>query len=182
MMRRVFPYLSGLTIFQLPKLKSLLWIREDSCRFVKIRVFALAFWIALVTTITLPLGCVSSPQLTVTSIDHNQSYRETFTQAYTRVDPNGDTDVVLVDGATEKALDGHADPSAVRQVMHIRVVWEPTRDMKAIVSNATVNWYVIHQGQPQDVLEYSGIAFVSMDEGDDTTTLNVRNATLKPSN
>ena len=29
----------------------------------------------------LPIGCAATPQLTLTSVDHNQSYRQGFTQA-----------------------------------------------------------------------------------------------------
>jgi hypothetical protein len=142
------------------------------------------FSIFLVALTLLPLasiGCASSPELMVTSIEHSQSYRQGFTQAYTCKDPNGDVDVVLLDKAAENAMNGTADSAAVRQVMHIRIVWAPTSDMKAVVSNASVKWYVINQIHPQDILEYSGIAFVSMDSDDDAATLRVQNAILKPS-
>jgi hypothetical protein len=128
-----------------------------------------------------PLGCATAPDLTLTSIDHRETYRQGFTHAYSRLDANGDTDVVLVDQATQQSLDGQPSAAPVRQVMHIRIVWSPTRDMKAVVSNAAVKWYVIGRQQPRDVLEYSGIAFVSMNQDDNGATLRVQNALLKPS-
>jgi hypothetical protein len=130
---------------------------------------------------SLPIGCASPHDLTLTSIRNNQTFSHGFTQAYSRQDTNGDTDVVLVDQATEDSLNGQSSTAPVRQVMHIRIVWSATREMKAIVSNAAVKWYVIGHQQPRDILEYSGIAFVSMTQGDDSTTLKVQNALLNPS-
>ncbi|HET6247390.1 MAG TPA: hypothetical protein VFE47_06830 [Tepidisphaeraceae bacterium] len=147
--------------------------------------FSLSTPTLLALALALPLssvGCASAPELTLTSIDHSQCYRQGFTQAYTSRDANGDVDVVLLDQASEEALSGKgASNPPVRQVMHIRILWSPTSDMKAVVSNASVRWYVIGRSNPQDVLEYSGIAFVSMDQNDDDCKLRVRNAVLKPS-
>jgi hypothetical protein len=128
-------------------------------------------------------GCAgsSAPNLKITSIGQNQCWEQTFTQAWMNRNANGEYDVVLVDQATEQAMHGGSFPEQVRQVMHIRVLWSTTRDMKAVVSNASVKWYVIGKSHPQDVLEYSGLAFVYMDEGDDHTTLKIRNAVLNPS-
>lgn len=126
-------------------------------------------------------GCANSHELTLTSLEHRQSYSQGFTQAYACRNVNGDIDLVLIDRASEQALNGAPDATPVRQVMHIRVVWAPTRDMKAVTSNASVKWYVIGRSRPRDLLEYSGIAFVSFQDGDATMTFNVRNAQLTPS-
>ena len=125
-------------------------------------------------------GCASQPGLTLTSIDHKQTYSQTFTQAYTAKNENGDTDVVLIDQATQQSLEGQTSTAPVRQVMHIRIVWSPTRDMKAVASNAAVRWYVIGRSSPQDLLQYAGIAFVSCSSDDTTATLKIHNALLKP--
>jgi hypothetical protein len=131
------------------------------------------------------VGCgasSSAPNLTITSIGQNQCWQQGFTQAWMSRNGNGDVDVVLVDPAAEQVLNGNPVSCPVCQVMHIRVLWSPTKDMKAVVSNASVKWYVIGHPQQQDHLEYSGIAFVSMEEGDNsTTTMKIRNAVLNPS-
>ena len=44
--------------------------------------------------------------------------------------------------------------------MHIRVLWTPSREMKAVATNAAIKWYVISDSSPQDYLEYSGTGFV----------------------
>jgi hypothetical protein len=127
------------------------------------------------------MGCShSAPSLTLTSIEHNQSYQQGFTNAYTGKNANGDIDVVLIDDATDQTMKGTAVTSPVWQVMHIRILWSPTRDMKAVVSNAAVKWYVVKCSKSCDLLEYSGIAFISLKEDDDSTTLRVQNTLLKP--
>lgn len=129
------------------------------------------------------IGCAesSTPNLTITSMKQNQCWQQGFTQAWMSRNGNGDIDVVLVDQATEQAMKGSTDTCPVRQVMHIRVLWSPTKDMKAVVSNASVKWYVISQTQEKDHLEYSGIAFVSMQDDQNHSTLKIRNAVLNPS-
>jgi hypothetical protein len=138
------------------------------------------FMLALALLPVAPFGCIAAPELTISSINGNQTYKQGFTHAYTRRNNNGEVDVVLIDDAAKQALDTGATTAPVRQVLHIRILWSPTRDMKAVVSNAAVKWYVIGSAQPQDLLQYSGIAFVSMQEDEDSVTLKVQNATLKP--
>ena len=107
------------------------------------------------------LGCATTtppPDMTITSINKNETWKQGFTQAWMSKNSNGDFDVVLVDQACEQAMNGAPMSAPVRQVMHIRILWSPTRDMKAVVSNASVKWYVIGRSRPEDVLEYSGIA------------------------
>ena len=142
------------------------------------RAMAKFVLLALCIMPLLSFGCASSHDLTITSLDHHQCYRQGFSAAYANRNENGDLDVVLIDQAMEQSLSQSTITSPVRQVMHIRVVWAPTRDMHAVASNAAVNWYVMGQSEPQGMLQYSGIAFVSLDEQDDATTLSIRNATL----
>src|SRR5436305_1031124 len=92
------------------------------------------------------VGCgasTSPPDLKITSIKHDQTWQQGFTQAWMNRAATGELDVVLVDQASEQAMAGTAITAPVRQVMHIRVLWSPTREMKAVVSNASVKWYVI---------------------------------------
>lgn len=120
-------------------------------------------------------GCASSsPELTLTSVAHQQTYSQRFAHAYARRDDNGGTDVVLVN-------DDAGASAPVRQVLHVRVMWDPTRQTKAVASNAAVHWYVIGRGQAQDLIQYDGAAFVySSVATDGTVTLTLQNATLKP--
>ncbi len=149
-------------------------IRAQACS-----TLALVSGLALFS-LALP-GCASEPTLTLTSIDHRQSYRQAFTQAYAGRDANGDLDVVLVDQATEQALAGDGNAASIRQVMHIRVIWAATRDMKGIAPNAAVTWYVIRQSPPVEILQYSGIGSVTYSDDESTTTLKIKNTVLKPS-
>ncbi|MDB5289099.1 MAG: hypothetical protein JWL69_340 [Phycisphaerales bacterium] len=126
-------------------------------------------------------GCGSQANLTLTPLDNRQAYTQRFTQAFcTRCD-GGNVDVVLVDHAAEAAMKGEAVTAPVRQVMHIQILWTPAREMKAVTSNAAIKWYVMGS-HPQDLLEYSGTAFVALANDDEGgTTLTIRKATIKPS-
>jgi hypothetical protein len=117
--------------------------------------------------------------LTVTSTSGaSNTFSQTFSSAFCSQDADGDTDIVLMDDAARKALAGERAMSPVRQVMHIRVLWKPTRDMKAdhsSSSNATLHWYVMkNDSMAADVLEYAGTAMVVMELGDATTELSIR--------
>jgi hypothetical protein len=120
------------------------------------------------------IGCSSQPpaDLTVCCSADGKSFSQCFTQAYSTLGNNGDADVVLVCGS-----DG-----PVRQVMHIRVLWKPTRDSKAdhdSARNATVHWYVMGQ-TAADIIEYDGTAMVVVEPDDHGATLSIRSALLRP--
>ncbi|HLZ07172.1 MAG TPA: hypothetical protein VKT80_01170, partial [Chloroflexota bacterium] len=129
-------------------------------------------------------GCASgnSSQLTVTC-DRSQEFTQRFDVAYCSQDSDGNTDVVLMDEAARKALDGEPVRAPVRQVMHIRVLWKPSRDLHAdhnSASNATIHWYVIGTSPKcAGVLEYAGTAVVVLEAGDGSTDLSIRTATFK---
>ena len=134
----------------------------------------------LIATIPVATGCASDPTLRLTSARDHRTYSQSFDAAYAARESDGDVDVVLVDDGR-----GDAAPAPVRQVMHIRMLWNPTRDLKAdhnSASNATIHWYVLGN-QPEtraDVLEYCGTAFVSLDDSGGTTELTISSATLEP--
>jgi hypothetical protein len=135
-------------------------------------------------------GCAASqaPQeLTLRPAGQNKSFVQQFANAYLTRNGDGDVDIVLVDRATEQRLDGAAASSEapVRQVMHLRVLWNPKRDQKAdhsVASNATVHWYVMGNAPSTaaDVLEYAGTAFVSIDDDSQPAELTIRNASVRP--
>lgn len=127
------------------------------------------------------MGCASSsPELKLTSIGRRQTFRQDFTRAYCRQDSRGNLDLVLLDQAAQENLSGSRTTAALRQVMHIRVLWTPSREMKAVATNATIKWYVISQDSPRDVLEYAGTGFVALTPDGDTTSISIKNALLKP--
>ncbi|HEX4794699.1 MAG TPA: hypothetical protein VH370_12945 [Humisphaera sp.] len=128
-------------------------------------------------------GCASQDQeLKLTSVGQQQSFREDFTRAYCRRDSKGEMDVVLLDSAAEQTLAGQPCAAPVRQIMHIHVLWTPSREMKAVASNASIKWYVIDTQKPTEQLEYSGTGFVSFSDDEGSSTVSIRNALLKPSN
>ncbi len=143
-----------------------------SCRFGSLSVIALM------------IGCARCPsgQLTVTS-GPSRSFSQTFAVAYASHDSDGDTDVVLMDDAARAALDGGPVRAPVRQVLHIRVLWKPSRDLHAdhdSASNATLHWYVIGTSSKNDgVLEYAGTAMVVLEPGEGSTDLTIRTGSLK---
>lgn len=137
-------------------------------------------------------GCASEPHedLTLHSAGHDASFTERFARAYLSREKEGDVDIVLVDRGTEQQLDasgrGSAEtaPPPVRQVMHLRVLWNPMRDQKgdhSVASNASLHWYVMGNtpGTRADVLEYAGTAFVVMDDSE-PAELSIRNASIHP--
>lgn len=132
------------------------------------------------------IGCAGTPQqeLTLQSPEHHQTFIQRFSNAYLSRTGDGDVDIVLIDRATRQRLDGKSDDAPTRQVMHMRVLWNPKRDQKAdhnSASNATVHWYVMGNthASPAEVLEYEGTAFVSIDDST-PAELTIRNATVHP--
>ena len=128
-------------------------------------------------------GCASrsSADLKLTSLEGKATFRQQFTDAYiAKGADGGDTEVVLA------GRDGD-----VRQVMHVKVLWRPSRGTKQShpsYTNAGLHWYVMnHNGSDApDVLEYTGAGFVVLSNsplakgGADGTRVTIRNATLKP--
>ena len=130
-------------------------------------------------------GCGHEQQLTLRSLNKGSTFSQPFTAAYCSRDRAGDTDVVLVDRAAEESLAGHQSSAPVRQVMHIRIFWQPMHDTRPdhpSASNATIHWYVLGNtaDRSADVLEYAGTAFVTMDESEKGTELTIGNASVQP--
>lgn len=138
-------------------------------------------------------GCgQNSAELTLTSLQSNATFLQQFSRAYVTTGATGGSEIVLVD---EQAVNGgggaeagEAVPAsasgatALRQVMHLRVLWKPQRGTKQShpsYTNAGLRWYVIGDGG-HDVLEYSGAGFVALQETAAGTQVTIRNATLKP--
>jgi len=133
------------------------------------------------------VGCASQggEQLTLKSQRRGQTLSQPVAGAFLARGAGGDTDLVLLDTAARQALEGGRTDAPVREVMHIRVLWNPARDLKAdhsSASNATIHWYVIgnRRESAADVLEYAGTGFVLLDEAQSGTELTIRDAAVRP--
>jgi len=87
--------------------------------------------------------------------------------------------------SASSAAAGKSDRTCnLREIMHIRVLWAPGGPMKVggpASTNATIHWYVFTDDPRRPaMIEYSGTGLVLLDPSDDTTTVKVRNASLKP--
>ena len=126
-------------------------------------------------------GCASpSTSLTVTSLEKGQTYRQGFSQAYASRNAHGDMEVVAACGTPTASGAMHPD---LKQVMHIRVLWSPgpgLRTDQPAATNAAITWYVFTNGVRQDMVEYTGTGLVDLDRDGDTTTVEIRNASLRP--
>jgi hypothetical protein len=131
----------------------------------------------------LSAGCAghSAGGITLTSMRTHAQYDQGFAEGYLCHNANGDLDIVLVDAATAQSLAGQSSAAPVRQMLHLRVLWQPERDLKVTdlaASNASVHWYVIG-GKPKGVLEYTGTAFVSTTSFSGLVRVHVQNAQVK---
>jgi hypothetical protein len=142
--------------------------------------------VSILTTllaISLAGGCAGhAGGVTLTSMRTHECFDQGFADAYLSHNENGDVDIVLVDAATADVLAGNTPKSPVRQIMHVRVLWQPERDLKvtdAAASNATIHWYVM-SGKPQGMLEYSGTAFVSTTSFSELVRVHIQNAQVQP--
>jgi hypothetical protein len=151
-------------------------------------LFRGAALVAVVGLLGIGSGCANEqpqPQLTLQSLEHGQTFTHAFSKAYVSRDRDGDVDLVLLDRAAERAMIGMSGEMPIRQVMHLRVLWNPKRDQKAehnSASNATVHWYVMGNTPESaaDVLEYAGTAFVLVDDSGNGSELTIRNAKIRP--
>jgi uncharacterized protein YuzE len=126
-------------------------------------------------------GCASpSTHLTVTSLEKRQTYRQGFSRAYSHRNAQGDVEVVAACGTPTASGALHPD---LKQVMHIRVLWSPGPGLKTdqpAATNAAITWYVFTNGHRMDMVEYTGTGLVEVDRDGDTTTVEIRNASLRP--
>jgi hypothetical protein len=142
---------------------------------------------------TINSGCATSRStLTLSQVGGNDVFTQSFSQAYASRTPDGDYEIVLLQDATESAP--RTDPGQplkaaplppVRQVVHIRTLWRPSRGTKPdhpCASNGSIDWYVMGGGAggSADMVKYEGVGFVTIDADGDTIDVSVRNASLKP--
>jgi hypothetical protein len=140
-------------------------------------------------------GCASknSADLRLTCLESDKAFSQRFSDAYVSKGAEGNTEIMLVND-TEASASGASgarvareviQPSGVRQVMHVKVLWRPQRGAKQghpSYTNAGLHWYVFNDNGngTSDVLEYSGAGFVALSNVSGGTKVTIRNATLKP--
>lgn len=129
-------------------------------------------------------GCASDrPALQVHRAYSNDRFTATFDRAYFSQSMDGQMDVILLsDGAGQASVDQPLPTQAeqsVRQVVHVRVLWQKPGGLRLdnpSATNAMIDWHVI--ASPHDRLTYSGSCWAYADVDGDQAELDIRNATL----
>lgn len=147
----------------------------------------LATLVLLAPLLLTSTGCSSAhTDCTVTSLQNKRCYQQGFSKAYASRDSRGDLNVVLAADVSPAARGADAQATPLRQIMHIRVLWEPGHGMRAdqpTSTNASIRWYVFAgSGRAAEMIEYAGTGLAEVDPDGDQTTVEIRNATLNPVN
>jgi hypothetical protein len=125
-------------------------------------------------------GCAAEQtKLTLTSIDKGTQFAQQFNHAYSSRDAHGDLNVVL---ASESPTSVASD-TRLRQIMHIRMLWNPAFGSRAGQSppvNASIKWYVFTSGPNPQLLQYSGTGTIQASTEEGVTKLTIMSATLRP--
>src|SRR5688572_8141501 len=160
--------------------------RTDSRAIVK-HFLMIALLLAMVAT----TGCSTRPSLTVSSLEHQKVFGQTFTQVYATRSNDGDYDIVLLDNPIDDVKVSKAGEPLkaqpvrpLRHMVHIHVMWTPmigARGDHAAATNAAINWYVWGDATATqaDMMHYGGTAFVKIYGGDGDADFAVSNAVLK---
>ena len=135
------------------------------------------------------VGCSASPpprsDLQLTSIASGAPFTQAFPVGVADAQDAGDTDLVFACQTPAAAAGGQA----VRQVLHVRVLWKQGHNIKsamqAVSQNATFHWSVAPAGQPDAaarpaVVEYRGTGLVELTRDGDQVSVAIRSATLTP--
>lgn len=155
--------------------------------------------IALLTAALLT-GCGSkAPALRYVSDNKSTTLTQRYPIAAMSRDANGDFDLVLVSQGLEslrKTRPGAdltpTEIPPIRQVVHMKLHWRPSRGAKAnnpAAANATVRWLIFSpptvapledKAPPSDYVEYQGTAFVRPFLEREGYTVLVREGSLDP--
>jgi hypothetical protein len=133
----------------------------------------------------------SKGKVTIRGDEGRTLYAQSFNQAYITSSHDGEYDVILIQdpqanrpvAKTNKPLQPMT-AAQLRQIVHIHVFWQAGGGSVAkdgVVTNAAIDWYVIsHEAsdRPQ-VLHYEGAGYVMLDEGRKTTSVEIRDGTMK---
>ena len=136
-------------------------------------------------------GCASSRStFTLSQVGGNDVFEKTFPQAYASRTPDGDYQILLIDDPTPPAQPAAGQPlkavtqPPLRQIVHIRTLWRPSRGTKPdhpSATNGSIDWFVFGTGTlgQEDRVHYEGVGFVTIDADEESVKVEVRNATLK---
>jgi hypothetical protein len=133
------------------------------------------------------VGCSSSgrSELQLSSQRDGGRFTQSFPVGVADVQDAGDTDVV-VNCQTAAAT---PDAPPVRQVLHVRVLWQQGYRLKPsmheVSTNAAFHWYVYPAGATDaagraQVVEYTGVGLVELTRDGDQVTVTVAGATITP--
>jgi len=105
-------------------------------------------------------------------------YRETFNEAYYRLDEHGNLDIILRRETPSRPNPGHT----IKQVIHIRTVWRcipGTTIAHSTQINGTVSYHIV-TGEVGATFEGAGSVFFAQNEKKGTARGSLDRATLKP--
>ncbi|HEX8322919.1 MAG TPA: hypothetical protein VF595_03305 [Tepidisphaeraceae bacterium] len=115
-------------------------------------------------------GCASNDGMTHLSVqkaDGGDPYTASFERALFTESPNGSTDLILLSSG------------GVRQVVHIRVLWQPTRTIRidsASAGNAMIDWLV--SASDKDRVVYGGSCWAKVSVDGDEAEVDLREAAV----
>ncbi|MGN6504598.1 MAG: hypothetical protein ACTHM6_03445 [Tepidisphaeraceae bacterium] len=137
-------------------------------------------------------GCASDDgvaQLNVHGAQSDDQYVDTFDRALFTQTRDGQVDLLLLSGGDSFqqnqpliSSDTRAINPGVRQVVHLRVLWEPTRTIhldSPSASNAFVDWHVI--AGPNDRVTYNGSCWAMVKIDGNEASIDLRNASVSVS-
>ena len=136
-------------------------------------------------------GCAApSNDLTLSSTETQRDFTQTFPKAFATTNSNGDYDVVMVRDANADAVADtggpvRPGPLTPRQVVHVRVFWNPVQGTRAdhpAATNAAIHWYLFcdRPNECPRCVEYSGSGLVWVSGDDQTATVTIKGAFMKP--
>lgn len=128
-------------------------------------------------------GCSSDDGMARLNVRQNAT-DEKFVASFERAmftQTGGQTDVVLLSGTGQSAAaDGAiANSNSARQVVHIKVLWQPTRTIRVdspSAGNAMIDWQVI--AGDSDRVSYAGSCWAKVSVDGDEATIDVRQANV----
>lgn len=153
-------------------------------------------------------GCASSSgKVTMKCVEGRNVFAQSFKHAYISSEHAGEYDVVLMQDSQTQA-EGNKGAMAffkslmpmgkenknpplqpmsgaeLRQIVHIHVFWQAdggTVARDGVVTNAAINWYMIayEASDHPEILRYEGAGVVTLDEGRKTTSVAIKDGTMK---
>jgi hypothetical protein len=130
------------------------------------------------------LGCAASgPSLEVTR-EGGEAYVANFDRAIFSRSADGQLDLILLahgaggEATVDRPLQTRTD-RAIEQIVHVRVLWQHTRNVRLdnpSASNAMIEWHI--RASPEDRVTYSGACWASIDVEGDEAEVELRRATV----